>query len=429
MYFITRQLQYLIASNLFPSDRQDWYIAKGYVTSSDPDNLKKPFDAFLTAQRINDADYYNDFKNLNIKQNFVESVLANNSSCLLESIVFVASDSFFIDNKVNTFPAKSKHTVYFTGLGNSYQDCFNDISQCAKKTGSTVHAFNYPGVRAHGGAVKEVKDLINAGISIVNNLVKQGIAIDDIVLQGDSFGAAVAYEVRKQFFEQSGINIRIIMNNTFSSFENAIADAVRDSSWLPNFLNYGIWTVLENTGWNICPGDDYLTDTPYQCHLQHIGDQTLSTSTLAAKIVENQQQESFNDPCPIEYREDRARIKNYNQAKIKESELDRFSEKYGVNKQGQVNSHLANISDLEFDGGLNVYETFINDFWESSQRYISSHPQILTVEKLPLPLLNKKSAKNVRAKSNQGMFQKHSSELESKPNQSEKKILSADFIK
>lgn len=95
-------------------------------------------------------------------------------------------------------PGTGKHIVYFPGANTYYQACFRDISAAAKETGATVHALNYPGIGMSTGEVVEANDLTNAGIAVVQSLLKQGVKPDDIVLQGDCFGASVALEVKKR---------------------------------------------------------------------------------------------------------------------------------------------------------------------------------------------------------------------------------------
>ena len=83
------------------------------------------------------------------------------------------------------------------------------------------------------GKVREANDLMNAGIAMVKSLLAQGIHPDDIVLQGDCFGAAIAMEVKEQLAKQANVDMRIVMNNSFKSFKAAVQDMITSTTWLP----------------------------------------------------------------------------------------------------------------------------------------------------------------------------------------------------
>lgn len=155
---------------------------------------------------------------------------------------------------MNLKPGTGKHIVYFPGANTYYQACFRDISTACKETGATVHAFNFPGTGLSSGKVREANDLINAGISVVSSLIKQGVHPDDIILQGDCYGASIALEVKKQLEDQADIKVRAIMNNVFKSFKAAVCDMITQSPWLPNILKSIVKRLLEFTGWHITPG-------------------------------------------------------------------------------------------------------------------------------------------------------------------------------
>jgi pimeloyl-ACP methyl ester carboxylesterase len=171
----------------------------------------------------------------------VNSLLSNQSSCTIELLRCQPK----VDEPKK--PGTGKHIVYFPGANTYYQACFRDISTAARETGATVHAFNFPGTGLSTGKVSEANDLINSGLSVVAFLIRQGIHPDDIILQGDCYGAGIALEVKQQLEEQAGVKVRLVMNNAFKSFKAAVCDMITQSKWLPNRLKGIIKRLLEFT--------------------------------------------------------------------------------------------------------------------------------------------------------------------------------------
>lgn len=413
--FVRKHLQSLIADQLFPSNRDDWYVQQGHATEAQRQaNWRAPFDAFLQQQRASiDAPYHADFQYIDIQQDFIDSTLVSGNSCKIETLSFRPDPILFNDAPDGSFPAKGKHIVYFTGMGTVYQNCFHDISVNVKTTGATVHAFNYPGLKLHGGPIAEANDMVNSGIAMVNHLLQSGVDIDDIVLQGDSFGAAVAYAVKQQFLEQSDVKIRAIVNNTFSSFTDAAVDTLHKSD-LFFWLDFSVAPILSFTGWDLRTSDTYLADTPYQCQLQHIGDLTLPASTLADKVMFNKSQLDFDDPCPVDYRAERDALAAMRWLKLKAAAKVRLVEKYGVNEDGQVDAHLADLYQLETLNGEDAYQALVNRYLAASQAYVDQHPQQLSLQKLPSFITR---APQVQLSRGMGGFFEVSPDLEEAPAQ------------
>ena len=276
--FFHNRLQQFIANALFPAGSGDWYKSKGYGKKNEVDD-EAPFRDFVQKQKTDEkSHYYKEFHGLNLSLSKVNTKLVSGDSCALE--VMKSQPESNEPKKQGT----GKHIVYFPGANTYYQACFRDISTACKETGATVHAFNFPGTGLSSGKVREANDLINAGLSVVSSLIKQGVHPDDIILQGDCYGAGIALEVKKQLEDQSGIKVRLIMNNAFKSFKAAVCDMVTQSHWLPNVLKNIVKNLLEFTGWHVTPGKRYQHADPYQCHIQHLGDQTLESSTLSGKV-------------------------------------------------------------------------------------------------------------------------------------------------
>lgn len=379
--FFHRRLQEFVANALFPAGQGDWYKSKGYGAKNTDGNEYAAFDDFLAQQKNDEtALYYKSFKGLNFELDMVKSQLTNGEECQLELLKCEPLKT------AAQKPGTGKHIVYFPGANTYYQACFRDITAAAHQTGATVHAFNFPGTGKSTGKVKEANDCTNAGIAVIRSLLSKGVKPDDIILQGDCYGAAIALDVKKQFDIQADTQIRIVMNNSFKSFKAAVYDMITGSPWLPNQLKNIVKRLLEFTGWHVTPGKKYVHADPYQCHIQHVGDQTLISSSLSSKVTKyhgeitsgttsSEKRNAVTDNCPEEYKADRAALDSKHMVRVKASAEKRLGDKFGRDKFGNVNAHFADLCELELLNGQSVYEGYVNDFIERSDRYIANHPQ------------------------------------------------------
>ena len=365
--FVHTRLQNFTAGILFPAGQGDWYKKKKYGNSE----CSPPEDFCLQQKNSPNAHFYEAFSGLNIKAGEVPSKLANDEKCTLETFVCAS------EKQNATLPGDQKHIIYFPGANTYYQACFRDISTAARETGATVHAFNFPGTGLSTGQVKEANDLINAGLAMIRSLLEQNIHPDNIVLQGDCFGAAIAMEVKEQIAKQTQMNVRIIMNNSFQSFKAAVENMITASTWLPKHLKSIVKALLIFTGWHITPGKKFIHSGPYQCHLKHDGDLTLPTSSLSDKVqrMRDSKKEKYKDTCPEEYKNARNRLERTHILKVSEKAKKRLGEKFGVDTFGRINAHFADLCEIECPDGTSAYEGFINEFLTSSNAYIQAHPQ------------------------------------------------------
>ena len=399
--FFHSRLQLLVAGALFPVGKGDWYKEKGYGAKTVNPEGNAAFDDFLQQQKTDEkALYHKAFKGLDFDLTMVDSKLTSGKDCQLE--VLKCAPEVKAENK----PGTGKHIVYFPGANTYYQACFRDITAAAKQTGATVHAFNFPGTGKSTGQVREANDLINAGIAVVKSLLKQGVHPDDIILQGDCYGAGIALEVKSQFEDQSNVKLRVVMNNAFKSFKAAVYDMITQSTWLPNALKSIVKTLLEFTGWHLTPGKKYIQADPYQCHIQHSGDQTLISATLAGKVskyhgemvsgtTKSQKRDPKTDNCPEEYRQDRDALDSIHLVRVSEKAKERLGNKFGRDKFGNVNAHFADLCELELLNGKSVYEGYINEYLERSDRYIQNHPQNCNPEEIKINYLAPAHSKDV----------------------------------
>lgn len=375
-----KTLQSLIASSTFPKNRPDWYTENGY--GSESMTLQERFEAFLLAQQTPNASLHEAFKSLDFNRRVIPVQLTNTRSCKTEIISVSPQQNQLI--REETQP--QRHIVYFTGIDSAYQNCYLDIATAVKSTGASVHAFEYPGMQRLGGSVLEVNDLVNTGIAVVNTLLQSGVALDDIVLLGDSFGAAVAFDVKQQFMTQSNVAIRCIMNNTFDTFESAIQAALNKSCFTKPFSRL-VGPILDYTGWNSRPGDYYGDDTPYQFHIQHLADLTLPEVGLADRVAANRRMSDFEDPCPAEYHSTRSQYDRLHWVTVTSDAEQRIAERYGRNSYGQIDTHLADLSELVCPSDNSpAYATLVAPYLRDSEVYTQRHPQSIDLRHLPQAL-------------------------------------------
>jgi hypothetical protein len=359
---------------LFPAGAGDWYKSKKYGTATE-----SPSRDFCNKQKSDPTAYYHGaFDGLNISVEMISAQLSNGGHCALESFICAPEEE-------NTdLPGNGKHIIYFPGADTYYQACFRDISMAAKETGATVHAFNFPGTGLSTGQVREANDLTNAGIAMVKSLLKQGIHPDDIVLQGDCFGAAIAMEVKEQLRKQAKVDMRIIMNNSFKSFKAAVQDMISSTAWLPDILKSIIKRLLQFTGWHITPGKKFVHSGPHQCHIRHDGDLVLPSGTLSEKVrrMRASDKDKYKDTCPDDYKAARAKLDAGHVLPVREDAKNRLGKKFGRDQYGRINAHFADLCELETQDGQPAYSGFVNEFLSASNTYIEAHPQTVDITAL-----------------------------------------------
>ncbi|RUR08779.1 Dot/Icm T4SS effector alpha/beta hydrolase [Legionella sp. km772] len=371
-------LQRQISSGTFPANREDWYIKNGFGLATM--SLAERFACFEEAVRKSGSPYFAKLATIDFERFETEVILANKKTCRTEMIGFHPKPEASAGDDTLSPPGRGKHVLYFTGMGSLYQECISDIAKAVQVTGASYYAFEYPGMVKLGGEVLEVNDMVNTGMTLANTLLTKGISIDDILFQGDSFGAAIANKVRDQFKKQTAVNIRCILNNTFSTFQAAVEGSVGAP------FSYAVSPLLRYTGWNIRTSDTYGQDTPYQIHINHVGDLTLGQATLARHVALTSTLEHAVDPCPEEFRSKRDAYSDMHWATLSDEGIAYLETKYGRNKKGQLDTHLADLYLLKFDNGLGVYETFICQYLKDSNAYVANHPQTLDLERLPRSL-------------------------------------------
>lgn len=373
-------IQNQIINVLLPSGG-NWYVKNHSDLFQDGDDLRTVSNVFFQHHQHGVQTQYSGlFQHLDIAVQDIRLSNSHHEPTELELVSFRPQDD------APDKPGNQLHVVYFCGADTYYQECFSDLSVAVNTTGATYHAFNYPGVDGFPGQVHEFHDLVNSGIAVVNHLLRRGIHPDQLVLQGDSFGASVAYAVKRQFANQSDIALRIIANNTFSSFKKAILDSITSFRFIPKPSPETIKSLLQRTGWHVKLASHYRVSGPYQCFIQHDGDLTLQSAMLlssilkyraemATQVTRSTKRPPQEDTCPEEYREQRDELDNLAVVQLSSTALTRLAQKYGKNRFGQVDAHLADLAECELIDGTSAYQGLVNKFLFFSNQYVQNHPQ------------------------------------------------------
>ena len=367
-FFMYAAQSFMVAC-LFNKNIPDWFISNGYEKDLDGNKIDSPFINFIEQNKNWDnksrkpkPKYYDSFENLTFSNRYVKSKLAHNSysdqdNTIEDNYCHLEAMSCVPNNKVlnnEHLPGHGKHIIYFTGINICYQQLFSDISSIAKETGATVHAFNYPGVSGSTGVIRESNDLINSGMSMVYDLISQGIDSTDIILQGDCNGSAVAYDVKRILNNKNNFKLRVII-----------------SCFIPGAIKHLISFMVSYTGWDLSPctireeakEEVYSKMTNEQCHIYHIGDKALPTGSLSDAV---KTPFDFNSNSKIDS------LYSSHKVKVKDSKRIIHAKKQKVSED-EIDTHLIPLCDFELndDSKLSAYAGFVNKFLEISNEYIA----------------------------------------------------------
>ncbi|MFT4059642.1 MAG: hypothetical protein QM652_08850 [Legionella sp.] len=352
---LQKKIQALLARVLFPTVQQDWYLTKGYGKEG-----VESFANFLNQQYTDlRAIYYKDFKELEIKREFVNCHDSRRNSLKLDSISFTP---LYSENQ----EGEGIHIINFFGRGEYYECNFKDMARQAKATGATIHAYNPPGMNSSTGKVLEFKDLINAGIAQVNHLLKQGVHPDQIIIQGNCLGAAVAEEVNKCFNEQCNINFRRINSNSFKSISALLTKMYQPLALMKDTLK----KLLNYAGWYTKPGALFKETGPYKVYMRRAGDETIALSvTMHMKVEKEKRRKAIVSDQDInqDYEKERKWLDEH-----AIMELD--DEHYAKDKK--INPHELDLYKLraKHPDHCSAFD-FVNRYIKASNEYITKHPQ------------------------------------------------------
>lgn len=110
--------------------------------------------------------------------------------------------------------ANKKYVVHFNGNAQFAADRIGEAVQESKNLNSVAIAFDYPGIGTDEAKAKKTKDLVKAGIAQVESLIKAGAKPENIVLDGNSLGGAVATLVAAEL-HRKGQPVHLINGRSF----------------------------------------------------------------------------------------------------------------------------------------------------------------------------------------------------------------------
>lgn len=249
-------LRRYFAKKIYPTYRGDWYKLKGYKGPSHQTRFKD----FVKKQKAPQALYYEEFKNINLIRQFVDS-----GNFKLDSVRLTPNKSIS--------QGKSGYNLYiicFNGRSEYYESKFRDMALMAKETGATIIGFNPKGFHSSTGKTKTIHDIVNDGIALVESLLAENISPKQIVFYGNSLGGAIQTLVCKHFQKLNQVNFRQINSNSFRTLSGVFAAKMR----LP-FLEKQLYTIMKYSGWEIDYNRDFYKTGIYRCYLTRENDRTI----------------------------------------------------------------------------------------------------------------------------------------------------------
>lgn len=249
-------LRRYFAKRIYPTYRGDWYKLKGYDGSSP----QMRFNDFVKKQSIPESLYYQEFKNLNLIRQFVDS-----GNFKLDSVRLKPNKSISQDK-----PGYNLYIICFHGRSEYYESKFRDMALMARETGATIIGFNPKGFHSSTGKTKTIHDIVNDGIALIESLLAENISPKQIVFYGNSLGGAVQALVCKHFQKLNQVNFRQINSNSFRTLSGVFAAKMR----LP-FLEKQLYTIMKYSGWEIDYNRDFYKTGIYRCYLTRANDRTI----------------------------------------------------------------------------------------------------------------------------------------------------------
>jgi hypothetical protein len=270
-----------LVRSLYPLLPGDWYKLKRYRGAK----TRQRFLSFIASQREKNSAFYQEFRHLKITR---QNILSGGAK--LDSVLAVPNEDF-AKNK----PGEGLCFIMFFGRLESYEKRFRDIATQASRTGASVFAFNHKGMFCSEGETNSIESMVEDGIAAVDFLLEKGIDYDDIILQGNSLGAAVQEMVSEHYRAIKGRPFRQINSNSFKTLGSVMADILKIPVGEKIFDR-----VINYLGWEFKPGPDFYKTGPYRFHLRRINDRTISRKSEYHAVVDFQKD---NDACPLEYKE------------------------------------------------------------------------------------------------------------------------------
>ncbi len=274
-------LSKFFAKRFYPTSSCNWYKNKNYKGCNDQER----FQNFLAAMRKEKARSSKEFTSVKATRQYIPS-----GKDSLDSVLIVPKKEIS-RNK----PGAGLYFVMFFGKLEPYESRFRDMVGQSVETGASILCFNPKGLNSSSGNIENLFDLVEDGIAIVNFLLEQGVSYKQIILQGNSLGAAVQEMVSEHYRKTNGKIFRQVNSNSFRSLSAVVAYYYK----LP-FLEKLLAPILKYSKWEIVPGTDFYQTGPYRCHIHRLGDRTIRPAAQYHSAINF---ESDHKKCPKFYKE------------------------------------------------------------------------------------------------------------------------------
>jgi hypothetical protein len=266
---------------IYPTKQRNWYQSKGYIGIDEA----AQFEHFISAQKDRNAIFYNEFKDLELKRQFITSGHNHLDSVLISMPAEAAKDK----------PGFGLCFIFFQGRAEYYESRFRDMARQCKATGASAFGFNPKGFNSSNGSTERIKDIVDDGIAVVNYLLSQGKSLNQIILQGNSLGAAVQEMVSKHFKATKGTALRQINSNSFKNLGAVFAHQYH----IP-FLEKLISKIMRYGEWEIEVDDDFYTTGPHRCYFRREGDRTILPQAEYHSMINH---ERDYENCPDHFKD------------------------------------------------------------------------------------------------------------------------------
>jgi hypothetical protein len=273
-------LRNFFANLIYPTTARDWYAEKGYKGQ----NEQEKFVHFVETQTKEGSILYKDFAGLILKRQYI-----TNDKGDLDSVLITP------DEKLSkTKAGYGLVIIMFQGRGEYYESRFRDMARIARHNGAKVLGFNPRGFNSSKGKILTLQDIVEDGIAVVRFLLSSGLQSKNIIMLGNSLGAAVQEMVCQYYYDHYGMHFRKINSNSFRSL-GAVISAQYGFSYLDNILS----KIMLYAGWEMTKGPNFSHIGPWCCHLRRLNDKTILASAEYHASINFEQDYHL---CPEDYK-------------------------------------------------------------------------------------------------------------------------------
>ena len=255
----------------------------------------------------------------------------------------------------DSLPGKDLVFIMFQGRCEYYELRFRDMAMLCKSTGASVIGFNPKGFHSSTGKTTILQDIVDDGLAVTNYLLVNGYIPGEIIMLGNSLGAAVQQMVCQELEKQKTKGFRQINSNSFKSLSSVIAHRINMT-----FIESLLHAVQSYAGWEIKVDKSFYTTGPHRCYLSRLNDLTILPG---AQYHDSIDYENDISKSPEDYKETNRWLCLYNKLKL-QHKIDKDPHKLSLH-HFIIKNH-KNHSDQE--SKVTVYD-FINRYITASNKY------------------------------------------------------------